>query len=516
MPLTVADLVGQPLLGLTVRAGAAGCGAQVRWAHASELLDPSPWLRGGELLLTTGMALPEDAAGVQAYLHRLADAGVAGVAFGVGVQRAAVPQALVAVADERSLPLLEVPLPVPFIAITEAVAAHHAAEQQETTQRLVEVLRAMTRAALRQGPAGVLRVLIGSLGGSAAALDEYGAVLAEAGPTAGGLLADGRAELSRRPASGTPFSAMVTGDGGRLVLQSIGGSRSRGYLLLRTDRDWSSYAQLVLAQANSLLSITVDKPDAVLRAERRLRAEVLTSILDGTRPAELAGQLSAFGFADGAGVVAVALQTAGAAAELAETASRALERRPWAHLVAVREGRVLVLLAAGESDAGELVVEVLAAVPPADRIHVGMSAPAAADDALDAVIQAELAVRAARAERRPLCRFGELSTYTLLLASQSREALAQVAGSALEPLLEHDRRRGAQLLETLEVFLAHNAQAVPAAAALGVHRHTLRNRIRKVTELTGRNLDSPHDRTELWLALKARELARLGPTHPEP
>jgi purine catabolism regulator len=86
-----------------------------------------------------------------------------------------------------------------------------------------------------------------------------------------------------------------------------------------------------------------------------------------------------------------------------------------------------------------------------------------------------------------------------------------VAGSALEPLTEHDRLRGTHLLTTLEVFLTHNAQAVPAAAALGVHRHTLRNRIRKVTELTGRNLDSPHDRTELWLALKAREIAQLGP-----
>jgi purine catabolism regulator len=86
-----------------------------------------------------------------------------------------------------------------------------------------------------------------------------------------------------------------------------------------------------------------------------------------------------------------------------------------------------------------------------------------------------------------------------------------VAGSALEPLTEHDRLRGTHLLTTLEVFLAHNSQAVPAAAALGVHRHTLRNRIRKVTELTGRNLDSPHDRTELWLALKAREIAQLGP-----
>jgi purine catabolism regulator len=520
MSLTVAELVALPQLGLSLLAGSAGAGAAIRWGHASELLDPTSWLRGGELLLTTGMALPDDDTARAAYLHRLADAGVAGVGFGVGVHLPAVPQPLRAAADARSLALLEVPLPVPFIAITEAIAARQAAEQQETTQRLVEVMRRMTRAALRGGPAGVLRVLTGSLGGSAVVLDEYGGVLAEAGGRTAALLADGRAELSRHPAAG-PFSASVSTPSGRLVLQSIGGgSRPRGHLLLRTGDELNTFAQLALAQANSLLSITVEKPDAVLGAERRLRAELLSSLLDGTRPAELSGQLAGFGFAPDAVVVALALEVAGAAgsqgsgaaersAALAEAVSGTLERRGIAHLVTVRDGRVVLLAPAG-TDAAVLPEEVSASLRR--PVRAGVSAALALPSAPDAVKQAGLAVRAAQAEGRTVCRFAELSTYALLLASHSREALGLVAGSALEPLVEHDRRRGTDLLVTLEVFLAHNAQAVPAAAALGVHRHTLRNRIRKVTELTGRNLDSAHDRTELWLALKAREIAQLGPS----
>lgn len=535
MPLTVAELVGQPQLGLRVVAGATGADAVIRWGHASELLDPSPWLRGGELLLTTGMALPPDGAEHAAYLHRLADAGVAGVGFGVGVHAPAAPSLLVEAAEARGLPLLEVPLPVPFIAITEAIAARHAAEQQETTQRLVEVMRAMTRAALRHGASGVLRVLTGSLGGSAAVLDEYGGVLAEAGGAVPALLADGREELARRGGGQGPFSVTVSGTGGRLLLQSIGGgSRPRGHLLLHTDAEWSAFAQLSLAQANSLLSITVEKPDVVLTAERRLRAEVLALVLDGARPAEVSGQLSAFGFAGDACVVALALEPEtlprddGRERELAEATSRVLERESAAQLVAVRDGRVIVLLgggggggrggggegAAGGSAGGAADEEALLAEVgrvTGCRVLVGISTPQPLDRAVDAVTQAGFALRAARSQRRRSCRFADLSTYALLLAAQSREALTMVADVALQPVLDHDRRRGTQLLVTLEVFLTHNAQAAPAAAALGVHRHTLRNRIRKVTELTGRDLDSPHDRTELWLALKAREIARLGP-----
>jgi hypothetical protein len=94
-------------------------------------------------------------------------------------------------------------------------------------------------------------------------------VLAEAGAGARALLADGRQELARHGHRGGPFSATVATAAGRLVLQSIGGGpRSRGQLLLRPEADWSSFAQLILAQANSLLSITVEKPDAVVSAER--------------------------------------------------------------------------------------------------------------------------------------------------------------------------------------------------------------------------------------------------------
>lgn len=104
--------------------------------------------------------------------------------------------------------------------------------------------------------------------------------------------------------------------------------------------------------------------------------------------------------------------------------------------------------------------------------------------------------------------FAELGTFSVLLGMQDPDALRAIAYTGFEALDAYDAEHGSggSLIETLAVYLEHNGQAESAAAALGVHRHTLRNRLARITELTHRDLDSIHTRTEWWLAVKAREM----------
>jgi purine catabolism regulator len=117
--LTVREL----LRGLDVRlvSGEEAIDAPVRWVHISELLDPTTWLSGGEVLLTTGMALetPEQQ---REFVGRLADHQLAALGFGVGFGHAEVPPALAQAAAERDFPVFAVPYEVPFIAVTEAAS----------------------------------------------------------------------------------------------------------------------------------------------------------------------------------------------------------------------------------------------------------------------------------------------------------------------------------------------------------------------------------------------------------
>src|SRR5437764_14606430 len=99
-------------LDVRVVAGEAGLDRPVRLVHISELADPTPWLSGGELLLTTGMAL-ESEDDQLAYVQRLADHGLAGLGLGTGFRHEEVPPAVVKAAQERSFPLFEVPYATP-------------------------------------------------------------------------------------------------------------------------------------------------------------------------------------------------------------------------------------------------------------------------------------------------------------------------------------------------------------------------------------------------------------------
>src|SRR3954452_1564211 len=119
--LTLQDLLRD--LDLRAAAGESGLAAPVRWVHISELEDPTPWLSGGELLLTTGMQL-SDAERQREYVARLARHKLAGLGFGTGFAHDEVPAALVEAAEAHRFPLFEVPYEVPFIALTEKASAH--------------------------------------------------------------------------------------------------------------------------------------------------------------------------------------------------------------------------------------------------------------------------------------------------------------------------------------------------------------------------------------------------------
>jgi purine catabolism regulator len=122
--------------------------------------------------------------------------------------------------------------------------------------------------------------------------------------------------------------------------------------------------------------------------------------------------------------------------------------------------------------------------------------------------EARYALQVCRLEGWGAAGFDDLGTYRLLLSMAEPDALRAFADAMLAPLDAYDREHGGELQASLRSFLQHNARWETAAAELFVHRHTLRYRMRKVEELTGRDLSSSFDRMEFWLALRARELQK--------
>jgi purine catabolism regulator len=511
MAVTVRDIVSIPGMPLRLLAGDEGAARPVRWVHSSELEDPTAWLKGGELILTTGMGVGDTPAKQRAYVRRLVDAGVAGLGFGLGFGHDKTPRAIVTEAAKHGFPVFEVPYPVPFIAITEAVFTRVVAEQYDTLQRAVDAEHVLTRAVLDgDGVDGVARSLAGVVHGWAMLLDLHGIAL-----TATDDDAFARRERiwdevrDSRPDAAT-FSLTMLDDGHHVWVQPVGAQgRVEAFLAVGTPEQPTPLDRIVAGHALSLFAIELAKSRAVAEAERRLQGDFFDELVRGDlTPADAARGLSRFGFDRDARVVVIALEPLEGTIpsdRLALAATDHGSRQGRGFLVSTTdEGISLMLPADDDRDLAQLAKAI------GERVDVDLRAGAGSavfpPEVARSAREAGYALQVCRLEGWPQAGFEQLGTYRLLLSMTEPDALRAFADALLGPLDAYDTEHGGELIPSLQAFLQHNARWETAAAQLFIHRHTLRYRMRKVEELTGRDLTSSFDRMEFWLALRARDL----------
>ena len=491
---TLRRLLAAPGLGLRVVAGGSdeALDRSVTWVAVSELADPTPYLEGGELVLLTGLTARLGHGHAREYVERLVARGATAVGFGVGVVHDDIPPGLVEAADEAGLPLVEVDPPTPFIAIGKALADLLAAEQSERGRRRLESMRTLT-ALLAGGaePVAALRRLAGRLDGWVAVLDARGDVAVAAGrPARPDVAAALAVQLRGR---GGHASAAASDEDGRTAVLPLGlGDRAHGYLAVATPPGSDPDHSLV-AFAASLLTLDRERARGTRPALRWARAAVLGDRVDRPvppPPADLLGPL-----ADDAGrVVALHVAEPADAAALLD----ALDDEDRVVALPTAPGlpgpRGTLLVAAADD-----VEDVLTALAAVRGLRGGVSRPAAVADVAQAAREA--ASLAARS-RAGLLRAEEA---TLSLRDLLDPAAAQAfADAVLRPLREGGPAEETLLLEALGTWLVSNGETGTAAEALGVHRHTLRERLRRAAKLLGTDLDDASVRADLWVALGAR------------
>ncbi|MEV4149609.1 PucR family transcriptional regulator [Amycolatopsis sp. NPDC049691] len=484
MALTLAGLAADRPLGLRVLTGDDLLDRPIGWVHPTELTDPQAFLEGGELLLTTGLALDEESS--PAYVRRLVDAGVAGLGFGVGLSHESVPRALVTTAAEVGLPVLEVPRETPFIAITRAVSRAVAADEYATTVRIGTAQQELTRTAVgKGGPAGVLRKLAKLVDGWVLLLDTAGAE----GTGAAMSYADEVRDELKQLRSGTRVFAL---DGHEVVLQTLP-TRARRALAVGTPEPLDTAGRHVVNTAVALLSLALEQDVKLTHAWRLLRTGVVDLLAAGRHELALGVMTTAWGDPPEPPWAVVAL--VGGPAQRRRLGD-ALEGD--SSLFFAESGSAVLVI--GRSG-GDVPARALAAAATVGPMYAGLVDPVPLENFAVAAEQADLAARAAEADGKPLVTYAEHAARGLL--SLIDPVVARIYGeNLLAPLRRHDESGRGDLVESVRCWLEHHGHWDVAAARLGVHRHTLRNRIRKAAELLGRDLDSPGVRAELWVALQ--------------
>jgi purine catabolism regulator len=538
--LTLGDLLGE--LDLRLVAGASGADHAVRWVHISELADPTPFLSGGELLLTTGMQLAEPDQQHE-YVARLARHGLAGLGLGTGFAHDELPEAMVAAAEEHGFALFEVPYEVPFIAVTEKAFTHLVNEHYAVLQRALAAHERLERIVLSErGLDGVAAALAALIGGPAVVFDARGEVLAQHAarePLDPELVEELAAELRERTRTGARRGYAPGGvlQGRALALPvartpqgsaSADGPLPQAWLVAGKDGGpLSELDRLILHQAVTIVALELLRRRVAHETERRLAGDVLSALVSGElEGAELARRLEPFGLGERAGaLVLTPPRNRKAAAE--DALARALADDAPAGLAAGTGRFTCALLPVGQGGDDELFAL-------ADRIRarvsaeVGVPLDAGAGRAVPAgelrraFHEARCALEAiglggptngvdereSRAPGGALATYRDLGSFQLLLSLQDDEALRLFCDSILAPIEDGEGAYGGELMRSLEAFIECNGQWERAARQLYCHRHTLRYRIRRVEDLTGRSLDSARDRIDFWLALRGRELIR--------
>jgi purine catabolism regulator len=407
---------------------------------------------------------------------------------------------------------------MPFIALTERAFGVLVNEQYEVLQRGIAIHKRLEQLVLEErGLDEVTRALASAIGGSIVVLGRRGELASKCEfhrKLTKEALTAVRQEIAQRASVGNPGAfapehPSVNGRALALPVAARGPEGPQAWLVaVRDAGGLADFERLILQQAVTVVALELMRRRVVRDTERRLAGDVLEEVLSGAvDDAEVESRLRPFGIGESAAVLLFELDDPRAAQAALDTivADAGLHA-----LVAARDDLLCAVVDAGGTDPMELAETTAAAL--AERFGGGRTAVSRVAQVTQlrrSFHEARCALEVAgltNGKSDAVASYKDLGAFQFLLSVQDDEALRIFSDSVLGAIANGEGDYGEELLRSLEVFLEQNGHWERAARELYCHRHTLRYRIRRIEELTGRDLTRAQDRIEFWLALRAREL----------
>ncbi|MFI8189108.1 PucR family transcriptional regulator [Streptomyces sp. NPDC085946] len=509
-----------------VLAGADRLGRTVRWVHAGEVPHIASLLKGGELLLTTGYGMGTRPAEQRAFVRTLAERGIAALVVELGPRFTRLPAALVDTARAAGLPLVQLHREVPFVAVTEEIHTEIVNGHYALLQRAEEVHRRCTQALLGGGGISQVLGILADFAGNPVFLETADGRLlyaAGAGPEGADPLQVWEGLRGQHKETPLPGSVLVDVPGGG---PGAGGVRAR-LVLLPVRAPLVPVHRMAAERAAGILAVVLMQARQEEELAARGRGDFLTDLAEGRVTAEDApAQARVLGFKPGGSPLLPVvmrlgdtLAQGGGWAVLARAVGEELASVGVPVLLGVRpvEGRVMLLVGLRAEAERPAVADRVAAALRAGAERAGMLRPGAQAPVVVVGVAggwaaataglrhaAETATAAQGLPDRPWYDARRLDIDLLLWRLRDHPDLAAFVDRAIGPLRDHDDRSRPPLLPTLETYLAHAGRKAETARELHLNRQTLYNRLARIGELLGTDLDDPQTVLALSLALRAR------------
>ena len=526
--LTIADVLELPVVRRALPEVIGGAGAldrELRWAHVIEMADPSDLLKGGELVLTTGMGAGARDRDQTRWIASLVEQGAVAVAVELGsTWRERVPDAVVQACADGDVPLLAFRRSVRFVEITEAVHTAVLNSQFELLRRGEEIHKRFTDLILHgRGVPEILAELVAAVG-NPVVLEDAGHELVYyvSGRAGDDVALSAWGDVHRAEDRGeTPEGALLVDV--RLMDTSWG-----RLMALAVDEPLDDFDRVATERA--ALAVAIDllgqQHDEHLRA--RSRGAFLSDLADGrVEEADARRRAEALGLNPGAPnrgeLLPIAASWRGPRARRGEDLSwtrlsgelrAALSSTGFGVLLGPRDVDLLVLLALGGRSYDAALAEHVAGLfhGVLERRGVGIELAALAiggpADDWAAAGQGLRRVRrsAGAATALPARRWYDArrpGVTDLLHDLRDAPELDAFVDEQLGPLLANGSSRQRALLETLEAYLAAGGRKAQAARALHLERQSLYLRLHRIEELLGVSLDDEDAVLGLHLAIRA-------------
>lgn len=529
-PISIEEALRVPALrtGMPdVLAGHSGLSRPIRWVHASETRETPTVLKGGELLLTTGMGMPHGGDAAARWLAEFDDCGIAGLVIELGGAVRTVPNAAVKEAEERGLPLIVLHRKIAFIEATEVlhqrILGHQTAIEEVAEEANAKLTDLLIGGA---GTADLITALADLLDTPVILARSSGAMIFHAGRQLRDVDLAGLWESRCRGLATAPdvLSVPVRVDTddrwGELVAVAAGRSLEAG-------------DAAILARVAPCIAVATSREHETRALIGRARGDFLHSLAYGSQ--EITEQEIAHGARllqfDQRSQWLLAIVVGNSIGHLYDDQWEQLS--DWiqdharttgrAAIVGLRQDAegLLLVVSLGSSKERTIVAEQLgeavrswseaAQTMSLPKLNVSAGRAARSWRELRSTIRDTLeSAEAARWRDQALWHDASApDVLELLVPLRDRRVLERFVGAQLEPLIRHDERHRTELVKTLETYYRAGGKKAAAARLLHVERQSIYKRLTRIERILGVDLGDAETQLALQLALRARRFVGL-------
>jgi purine catabolism regulator len=484
----------------------------IKWVTIVEIIEDVTRLQEGEFLITTGYGLDTEKKQGN-FIAKLAQQKLSAVAIHTGFYMKQIPEEFIAAANAYDLPLIEIPRHMNFSEVTKALLGHIVNRQLQLIHDTQQIHRELTLLALNnKGLNPLVHTLAARL---QADVDVYDA-------------RQNRLEGNREQIAIFPFldemeekekkvSMPLLLSDNQLLHPIATDQEHYGFLHIQKKTPLTEMDHLIIEQASTVCAIEFLKQKAVDEALLRLQEDVLDELLENSERDEAYLQKLAHKLGYHLSGTMVVMQLASSSdTSLRPLVQHWVQKQNKPALLREKQRTITLLLSIQhEKDVKKAAQSLIqeAQLHSADTLYIGMSRPfSGLKEIASHAREARETLQVAITTGERLLSYEQIGAYAPLLQMKAAGvALTSLYRPLLDPLIAYDQKHGSSLLDTLECYLQHNSNIKNTAAALFIHRHTLKYRLEQIAEKTQKDLQNAHVLTQLHLALMAYRLEHAEP-----